>query len=74
MSGLPRLRKILLESMKGLKNISSLGQAPALTEFIHWFPMNMKMEDYIPLLSNPSVKRVNGIREFNESEGEAENV
>ena len=58
LSGLPKLRKIFLESMKGLKNISSLGHAPALTEFTHWFPMNMKMEDYIPLLSNPSVKRV----------------
>lgn len=55
---LSRLRKVHLETMKGLKDISSLGQAHSLAEFTHLSAMNMGMEEYIPLLSNPSVERV----------------
>ncbi|AFH61345.1 hypothetical protein ACVNS2_11960 [Paenibacillus caseinilyticus] len=58
LNGLTKLRKVHLDLMKGLKDISSLGQAPSLAEFTHWSAMNMKMEDYTALLSNPSVQRV----------------
>lgn len=56
--GLSKLKKIHLEDMKGLKDISSLGEAPALAEFTHSSAMNMDYEDYIPLLKNQSVERV----------------
>lgn len=56
--GLSKLKKIHFEDMKGLKDISSLGEAPALAEFTHWSAMNMDIEDYIPLLKNQSVERV----------------
>ncbi|WP_426445300.1 hypothetical protein ACP26L_18655 [Paenibacillus sp. S-38] len=58
LNGLTKLRKVHLDTMKGLKDISSLGQAPSLTEFTHWSAMNMRMEDYMALWSNPSVQRV----------------
>ncbi|WP_134686875.1 hypothetical protein [Brevibacillus migulae] len=58
LNGLSRLRKIHLDTMNGLKDISSLGQAPSLVEFTHWSAKNMRIEDYIPLLTNPSVQRV----------------
>lgn len=44
--------------MKGLKDITSLEYAPSLVEFTHWSAMNMNVEDYIPLLKNPSLERV----------------
>jgi hypothetical protein len=54
---LVRLKKVALENMKGLKDISSLEHAPSLVEFTHWSAMNMSVENYIPLLRNPSLKR-----------------
>lgn len=57
LTNLKELRKITLENMKGLHDISSLEHAPSLTEFSHWSAMNMQVEDYIPLLKNPSLKR-----------------
>ncbi|MEI5908571.1 hypothetical protein WAK64_16105 [Bacillus spongiae] len=56
-TNLKKLRKIALENMKGLKDISSLEYAPSLIEFSHWSAMNMQVKDYIPLLKNPSLKR-----------------
>ncbi|MGG0186185.1 hypothetical protein [Bacillus rhizoplanae] len=58
LSSLTKLKKVALESMKGLKDISSLEHAPALVEFTHWSAMNMNIEDYVPLLRNPSLERV----------------
>jgi hypothetical protein len=58
LSNLTNLKKVALENMKGLKDISSLEHAPVLVEFTHWSAMNMNIEDYVPLLSNPSVERV----------------
>jgi len=58
LNDLTRLRKIHLDTMNGLKDISSLGQAPSLMEFMHWSANNMRIEDYIPLLTNPTVQRV----------------
>ncbi|MCZ8518994.1 MULTISPECIES: hypothetical protein [Paenibacillus] len=57
-NGLTKLRKVHLEHMMGLKDISSLGHALSLTEFTHWSAMNMSMEDYTSLWSNPAVQRV----------------
>jgi hypothetical protein len=55
---LRKLRRILLDNMKGLNDISSLEYAPVLEEFIHWGAQNMQPEDYLPLLRNRTLKRV----------------
>jgi hypothetical protein len=52
-----KLRRVYLENMKGLEDISRLEHAPALEEFAHVSAQNMQPEDYIPLLRNPSLKR-----------------
>ncbi|MCM3006096.1 leucine-rich repeat domain-containing protein [Priestia koreensis] len=58
LNDLTHLRKIELENMKGLKDLSSLEYAPQLVEFSHRSAMSMQIEDYIPLLKNPILKRV----------------
>ncbi|RUL54023.1 hypothetical protein [Lysinibacillus antri] len=58
LSNLTQLKKVAFENMKGLKDISSLEHAPTLVEFTHWSAMNMNVDDYVPLLRNPSVERV----------------
>ncbi len=55
---LKKLRRISLENMQGLQDISTLEHAPALEEFIHVAAGNMQPEDYLPLLRNPHLKRV----------------
>lgn len=55
---LPKLRKVALENMKGLNNLHSLESAPALEDFTHWSAMNMSVDDYLPILRNPSLKRI----------------
>ncbi len=55
---LKQLRRIYLENMKALEDISSLGGAPALEEFIYVSAQNMNPEDCIPLLKNTRVRRV----------------
>lgn len=52
------LRRITLESMKGLDDVSTLRDAPALTEYLHVAANNMQPEDYVPLLENASVRKV----------------
>ena len=54
---LSALRRIYLDNMKGLTDISSLEHAPALEEFIHVSASNMNLSDYEPLLRNPSLRR-----------------
>jgi len=58
LDSLGKLRRICLENMKGVFEISRLEFTPALEEFVHWSARNMQPEDYLPLLRNPSVKRV----------------
>ncbi|WP_226678566.1 leucine-rich repeat domain-containing protein [Mesobacillus jeotgali] len=55
---LHKLRKLALNNLKGLKELNSLEYAPALEVFTHWSAMNMSVEDYLPALRNPSLKRI----------------
>lgn len=54
------LRRVYLENLKGLKDLSSLQNAPALNEFIYTMAGNHEPEDLLPVLLNPKVKRVLG--------------
>jgi hypothetical protein len=54
---LGKLRRIYLENMSGLEDVSSLEYAAALKEFIHVSAHNMQPGDYIPLFRNPNLKR-----------------
>jgi hypothetical protein len=54
LNNLKKLKKVALENMKGLKDINSLECAPSLVEFTHVSARNMNIEDYFPLLKNPS--------------------
>jgi len=53
-----KLRRIHLDNLKGLEELSVLKDAPSLEEFIHTYAQNMQPEDYLPLLSIPTLKRV----------------
>ena len=53
---LEKLRKIRLDSMKGLKDLSSLKYAPALREFDHTAAFNLQPTDYVGLLENEAVR------------------
>jgi hypothetical protein len=55
---LHNLRRVLLENMRGLRDIGSLEHAPALEEFIHTSAQNMQIDDYEPLFRNPNLKQV----------------
>lgn len=52
------LRRIYLENLKGLKDLSSLKNAPGLKEFIYVLAENQEPENIIPVLENPSVEKV----------------
>lgn len=53
-----KLRRIYLENLKGLKDLSSLKNAPNLKEFIYVLAENQEPENIIPVLENPSVEKV----------------
>ena len=55
---LQRLARVELINMKGLRDIRSLADAPALSSFSHWSAQNMQPSDYEPLLNNRAVKQV----------------
>jgi hypothetical protein len=57
LAALHHLRRISLVNMKGLKNLDSLGAAPALEDFNHADARGMEPEDYLALLRNPALKR-----------------
>lgn len=52
------LRRIYLENLKGLKDLSSLREAPFLKEFIYASAENFKPEDMLPILENKSVESI----------------
>ena len=52
------LRRIHLENMKGLKDLSALRDAPNLKEFIFLSAVSQKPEDILPALENPNVTHV----------------
>lgn len=53
-----QLRRIYLENLKGLKDLSSLEFAPALEEFCFVMARNQSVEDLLPVLRNPNVRAV----------------
>jgi Leucine-rich repeat (LRR) protein len=55
---LTSLRRLYLENMKGLDDVSALGTAPALEEFVHVLAQNMEPEQYEQLLKIPTLRRV----------------
>lgn len=53
-----KLRRIYLENLKGLNELSSLKYAPSLKEFIYVLAENQEAENLIPVLENSSVEKV----------------
>ena len=69
MSRLAALRRVHLESMKGLKDISALSAAPCLEELVHIAAIGMEPAKYADLLKHKSLKRLSvgfGSRKKNE--------
>ncbi len=58
LQNLGKLRRIYLDTMKGLKDVASLKFAPALEEFLHIAARGLQPEDYLPLLENRTVRKV----------------
>jgi hypothetical protein len=52
------LRRITLENLKGLTDLSSLKNAPCLKEFLYISAENLQPENILPVLENPSVENV----------------
>lgn len=52
------LRRLYLENMKGLKDVSAIAAAPALEEFTHVSAQNIAPEQYEPLMSMRTLKSV----------------
>lgn len=53
-----KLRRIYLENLKGLTDLSSLKYAPSLKEFIYALAENQEAENLISVLENSSVEKV----------------
>jgi len=58
LSLLTKLRKMVLDNMKGLKDVSALGRAPALEEFLHIAAQGFLPTHYGDLLKLPSLRQV----------------
>jgi hypothetical protein len=58
LSRLTQLRKVVLDNMKGLKDVSAIGNAPALEEFLHVAAQGFLPRQYEDLLKKHSVRQV----------------
>jgi hypothetical protein len=58
LSRLKKLRRVHLETMKGLKDVRGLAAAPALEELIHVDAKGMEPADYVEVLQGKSLKRI----------------
>ena len=56
-SNLVNLRRIYIDTMKGLKDVSGILKSPSLEEFIHVCAQNMQPEQYTELLKLPTLKK-----------------
>lgn len=52
------LRRLYLENLKGLTNLQTLRNAPALEEFVYVSANNLEAEDLLPVLENPNLKSI----------------
>lgn len=52
------LRRVTLETMRGLRDLAPLEQAPALEELLVWDSSPLAPDDLLPALRNGSLKRV----------------
>lgn len=52
------LRRIFMENLKGLQDLSSLRNASALGEFIYISAQNQLPENMLPALENPNLKKI----------------
>jgi Leucine-rich repeat (LRR) protein len=57
LSRLTKLRKVVLDNMKGLKDVSAIGKAPALEEFLHIAAQGFRPKPYWDLLNKPSLRQ-----------------
>lgn len=58
LSSLTELRRLDLQNMKGLVDVSAILQAPALREFSHLSAQNISPEQYKGLLNMPTLQCV----------------
>ena len=58
LSQLKSLKRIYLENLKGLENLDTVEFAPNLEEFIYVLAQNQQPENLLPVLRNPTLKRV----------------
>jgi hypothetical protein len=58
LSRLTKLRRVVLDNMKGLKDVSAIGTAPALEEFLHIAAQGFLPRQYEDLLRKPSLKQI----------------
>jgi hypothetical protein len=54
-----RLRRVFIQNLKGLRDLTELEWAPALEEFILAQGQGQQPEDLVPLLRNPRLRRAN---------------
>lgn len=54
---LTNLRKVVLDNLKGLKNVSAIGKAPALEEFLHITAQGFLPKPYWDLLNKTSLRQ-----------------
>ena len=58
LSRLRSLRRVVLDTMKGLVDVSALEGAPSLEDFIHIAASNIQPAQYEGLLKHPTLKRI----------------
>lgn len=58
LSRLTNLRRLLLDNMKGLNDVSAIGDAPAIEEFIHIAAQGFLPRQYEDLLKKPTLRQV----------------
>jgi len=58
MAGLTNLRRVHLHTMKGLRDLSPLTQAPALEELLVWDMNHLQVDDFRCLVGHPTLKAV----------------
>lgn len=58
MMGLNRLKRVHIETMKGLRDLTPLRDAPSLEELLIFDMRHLKPEDLAPLVGHPKLRRI----------------